>query len=84
MGGDTVKRFLSGVSCPRCGEMDTVRIFEVGGNLWRDCVACGMEECFKSAAEGVDLDGKPEFDDSEISVVRFVPAVKNKHAPNDD
>lgn len=77
MSEGSVRRFLSGVTCPNCGAMDTVRVFEVAGDLWRDCVECGMEERFEHGGTQGEKGGGAALkaeEESEIGVVRFVPA----------
>jgi len=47
------KRFIAGVVCPRCGEMDTVRMYRDEEREYRECVKCGFEDSLR-------LDGRPE------------------------
>ncbi len=39
-----VKRFIAGAVCPKCGTMDTVRAFELEGQLYRECVSCDFSD----------------------------------------
>ncbi|WP_447554845.1 YheV family putative zinc ribbon protein [Vreelandella sp. EE22] len=39
-----VKRFIAGVICPRCAEMDRVRAWEQNGIRYRECVNCDFFE----------------------------------------
>lgn len=39
-----VKRFIAGVTCPRCAEMDRIRAWEQNGIRYRECVSCDFFE----------------------------------------
>ncbi|HSP57934.1 MAG TPA: YheV family putative zinc ribbon protein [Halomonas sp.] len=38
------KRFIAGVICPRCAEMDRIRAWEQNGVRYRECVSCDFFE----------------------------------------
>lgn len=38
------KRFIAGVVCPRCAEMDRIRSWEQNGIRYRECVSCDFFE----------------------------------------
>ncbi|MBN8413079.1 YheV family putative metal-binding protein [Halomonas denitrificans] len=38
------KRFIAGVVCPRCAEMDRIRAWEQNGVRYRECVSCDFFE----------------------------------------
>jgi|TARA_R100001369_G_scaffold92849_1_gene140403 uncharacterized metal-binding protein (TIGR02443 family) len=40
----SVKRFIAGVTCPRCAEMDRIRAWEQNGIRYRECVSCDFFE----------------------------------------
>lgn len=40
----TIKRFIAGVTCPRCAEMDRVRAWEQNNIRYRECVNCDFFE----------------------------------------
>ncbi|MCS2611236.1 YheV family putative zinc ribbon protein [Halomonas dongshanensis] len=40
----TPKRFIAGVVCPRCKEMDRIRAWEQNDTRYRECVSCGFFE----------------------------------------
>lgn len=63
MDNPPIRRFLAGVACPSCDQVDTVRVFTVSGTLWRDCVACGLEE---------SVDQSRAEDTASIEVVRIM------------
>ncbi|KPQ22590.1 MULTISPECIES: YheV family putative zinc ribbon protein [unclassified Halomonas] len=39
-----VKRFIAGVTCPRCAAMDRIRAWEQNGIRYRECVSCDFFE----------------------------------------
>ncbi len=39
-----IKRFIAGVTCPRCAEMDRIRAWEQNGIRYRECVSCDFFE----------------------------------------
>ncbi len=40
----TVKRFIAGVTCPKCSAMDKLRGYSEDGINFRECVACGFKD----------------------------------------
>ena len=40
----SVKRFIAGVTCPRCAAMDRIRAWEQNGVRYRECVSCDFFE----------------------------------------
>lgn len=53
-----IKRFVAGVVCPRCGEMDTIRVYRNEIREYRECIKCDY-------VDGQNLDGSPE-DETEL------------------
>ncbi len=46
------KRFIAGVVCPKCGEMDKIRMYrDDNDDEIRDCVACGFTETYSQHQE---------------------------------
>ena len=87
------KRFIAGVVCPKCGEMDKIRMYrDDNDDELRDCVACGFTETYsqhkeaKAAAEPlyVELDtrvtpvGKALYDDEEKPLKIMDPGANRK------
>ena len=56
-----VKRFVAGVVCPRCAEMDTTRMYRDEEREYRECVKCGFQDSLR-------LDGRPEAEELETRV----------------
>jgi len=48
-----VKRFVAGAVCPRCAQMDTIRVYRNEIREYRECIKCDYKD-------GQNLDGSPE------------------------
>lgn len=48
-----IKRFVAGAVCPRCSQMDTIRVYRNDIREYRECVKCDYKD-------GQNLDGSPE------------------------
>jgi len=59
------KRFIAGVVCPKCGEMDKIRMYrDEDDTELRDCVACGFTETYtqhKEAKASQAAENEPLF-----------------------
>ncbi len=82
----TVKRFVAGAVCPRCAEMDRLRLWRDDVREYRECVACGYEDAMRldGAAEPEELETRVNKEteqkiasDSE-QVIKFVPSPAHK------
>ena len=40
----TKKRFIAGVTCPKCSQMDKLVAYTEGGVSFRECVNCGFKD----------------------------------------
>ncbi|ALM51111.1 YheV family putative zinc ribbon protein [Halomonas huangheensis] len=49
-----VKRFIAGVVCPRCAEMDRIRAWEQNGIRYRECVNCDFFEQLAIEDDAID------------------------------
>ncbi|WP_188751923.1 YheV family putative zinc ribbon protein [Marinobacterium zhoushanense] len=56
-----VKRFIAGAVCPRCAQMDAVRMYRDDEREYRECVKCGFEDSLR-------LDGRPDHEELETRV----------------
>ena len=67
-----IKRFVAGAVCPRCGKMDTIRIYRNEIREYRECIKCDY-------VNGQNLDGSPEEVELETRVNKKPdPAPKSK------
>lgn len=61
------KRFIAGVVCPKCGEMDKIRAYRDENDVEiRDCVACGFTETYtehKEAKEAEEAENAPLYEE---------------------
>lgn len=39
-----MKRFIAGAVCPKCATMDTLVVYTLEGDEFRECVECGFKE----------------------------------------
>jgi len=75
----TKKRFIAGVVCPKCSEMDKIRAFNKDGVDYRECVSCGFLDRIRIASEPKELTTRVTKSDSEPSRrVRLVDPSKPK------
>ncbi len=58
-----IKRFVAGAVCPRCAEMDTLKMYRDAEREHRECIKCGFEDSLR-------LDGTPEPAELETRVNR--------------
>lgn len=56
-----VKRFIAGAVCPRCNQMDTLRMYRDEEREHRECVKCDFTDSMR-------LDGQPEPEELETRV----------------
>jgi uncharacterized metal-binding protein (TIGR02443 family) len=40
----TKKRFVAGVTCHKCAEMDKMQVYAEAGVDYRECVSCGFKD----------------------------------------
>jgi len=40
----SIKRFIAGAVCPRCGEMDRLVTYTTDDGTFKECVSCDYEE----------------------------------------
>ncbi|MBY4676508.1 YheV family putative zinc ribbon protein [Marinobacterium arenosum] len=75
-----VKRFIAGAVCPRCGEMDKLRMYRDETREYRECVSCDFSDSM--ALDGSDMPSQeletrvnrvPEPVDPEAKPLLFKP-----------
>jgi len=68
------KRFIAGVVCPKCGEMDKIRMYrDDNDDELRDCVACGFTETYTQHKEAKAATSEPLY---EELITRVTPVGK--------
>ncbi len=69
-----VKRFVAGAVCPRCGQLDCIRMYRDEEREYRECVRCDFEDSQR-------LDGAPEPAELETRVNRAKPVLDPGERP---
>lgn len=81
------RRFIAGVKCPTCEQMDKIQMFDDEHNVrWRECVSCGFKEKLHDQPEQElptrvnqnKLGEKPLAHETEVEVVQLIDP-KNLH-----
>lgn len=58
------KRFIAGVICPKCGEMDKIRMYRNDkDDEIRDCVACGFTETYEQHKKATAATEEPLYEE---------------------
>lgn len=75
------KRFIAGAVCPRCAEMDKIRMYTTDdGDQVRECVACGFTDAVSDAPAPVNpeletrVNSRANEDDHTVKQVVFFKA----------
>lgn len=68
------KRFVAGAVCPRCGQMDSIRMYRDEEREYRECVKCDFEDSQR-------LDGTSEPEELETRVNRAKPVLEPGERP---
>lgn len=69
-----IKRFIAGAVCPRCGQMDCLRMYRDDTREYRECVRCDFEDTQR-------LDGTPEPKELETRVNQAKPVLDAGERP---
>ena len=72
-----IKRFVAGAVCPRCAEMDTIRVYRNDIREYRECIRCDYKD-------GQNLDGSPDSAEelqTRVNQIKAEPAQQKKVAP---
>lgn len=58
------KRFIAGVVCPKCAEMDKIRMYRDESDAEiRDCIACGFTETYSQHQEAAAATAEPLYEE---------------------
>ena len=76
-----IKRFIAGAVCPRCGEMDTLKMFRDEKREHRECIRCDFTDSM--AMDGSDQPkGELETRVNRGGKVELEPAQPLNFVPN--
>lgn len=67
MSFSTKKRFIAGVSCPKCALLDKVVAYSDGEKSYRECVACGFVDEIRLQAEPRELETRVNISAEQIA-----------------
>ena len=66
MGFSTKKRFIAGVTCPKCAVMDKLQAFSEGGVDFRECVSCGFKDEMRISSSPREIQTRVNLSKDEI------------------
>lgn len=50
------KQFIAGAVCPACESMDTIRMWQLDDEQFRDCVECGFADKLNAQGNSIPLE----------------------------
>lgn len=78
----SIKRFVAGAVCPRCGEMDRLVTFTTDDGTFKECVSCDYEEKQLVQVEPGEMETRVnQLSDSESLDRNAVEVVKIMQPP---
>lgn len=76
MAFSTQKRFIAGVTCPKCGQMDKLKAYSEDGIDYRECVSCGFRDEMRVFSEPRELETRvnaaADLPENKVSTVKLV------------
>jgi uncharacterized metal-binding protein (TIGR02443 family) len=76
MAFSTQKRFIAGVTCPKCSKMDKLKAYSEDGVDYRECVSCGFRDEMRVFSEPRELETRvnaaAELPENKVSTVKLV------------
>jgi len=79
----SVKRFIAGAVCPRCGEMDRLVTYTSDEGTFKECVNCDFEEKQLVQVEQGEMETRvnqlseeESLDESPVQVVKIMTPPK--------
>ena len=62
----TKKRFIAGVTCPKCSEMDKLLAYSEDSIDFRECVSCGFKDEMRLASPPKEIQTRVNISRDEI------------------
>ena len=76
MAFSTQKRFIAGVTCPKCAQMDKLQAYSVDGVDFRECVSCGFLDEMRVFSKPRELETRVNSSDdlpeNRVAAVKLV------------
>jgi uncharacterized metal-binding protein (TIGR02443 family) len=76
MAFSTQKRFIAGVTCPKCSKMDKLKAYSEDGVDYRECVSCGFRDEMRVFSEPRELETRvnaaADLPENKVSTVKLV------------
>jgi uncharacterized metal-binding protein (TIGR02443 family) len=76
MAFSTQKRFIAGVTCPKCSKMDKLKAYSEDGVDYRECVSCGFRDEMRVFSEPRELETRvnaaADLPENKVSSVKLV------------
>ena len=76
MAFSTKKRFIAGVTCPKCSKMDKLKAYSEDGVDYRECVSCGFRDEMRVFSEPRELETRvnaaADLPENKVSTVKLV------------
>ena len=76
MAFSTQKRFIAGVTCPKCSKMDKLKAYSENGVDYRECVSCGFRDEMRVFSEPRELETRvnaaADLPENKVSTVKLV------------
>jgi uncharacterized protein len=76
MAFSTQKRFIAGVTCPKCAQMDKLKAYSQDGVDYRECVSCGFRDEMRVFSEPRELETRvnaaADLPENKVSTVKLV------------
>ncbi|MDA9877178.1 YheV family putative metal-binding protein [bacterium] len=67
MAFSTKKRFIAGVTCPKCGEMDKMQVYAEAGVDYRECVSCGFKDEMRLSSVPREVETRVNISSKDIA-----------------
>lgn len=67
MAFSTKKRFIAGVTCPKCAEMDKMQVYVEDGINYRECISCGFKDEMRLSSAPREVETRVNMTSDDIA-----------------
>ncbi len=67
MAFSTKKRFIAGVTCPKCAEMDKMQVYAEAGVDYRECVSCGFKDEMRLSSAPREIETRVNISSDDVA-----------------